>query len=500
VIGYYYIDNTHPSSTDTGNTYGYPNKPRKSIPTAYAAGSCVEIRGGPYVGDQLTIVANGTPDKPVWIRGSSSGAKPTIRYEVIINGSYVILENLFFDTSEKTLSFRYKSSSVDHACIRNSEFAGPGTNIGNNAVIYVAGTSSVKTSNIVIYNNHVHDFGDDDSASENDYHGVLPGEYSEYVWVLSNHIHNMGGDSIQVGQATYSADQRPNYVYIGGNTFHDDRENAVDIKRANHVIVSQNTCYGYEPTGSSAGEVIIIHDGPDNVWILYNKIHSGSYGIQTTQSTNTYFIGNLVYNIHHPSGTAWDPNSGYSYGAAIHFRGASTGGAIANTLYDYDTGIQLTQGTAAGYDIKNNIFAGRAEPLGMDIRVGDSSVASGSNLDYCLFYYGGGSARIYWNASAVNVATFKSRYGKCLNCPGEADPLFGNPAGGDFHLQASSPAKDKGTTHPAYTTFFNQYGVDIRKDTEGRLRPQGAAWDIGAYEFELAPLAPKNVRVKEYSK
>ena len=51
-----------------------------------------------------------------------------------------------------------------------------------------------------------------------------------------------------------------------------------------------------------------------------------------------------------------------------------------------------------------------------------------------------------------------------------ADPLFVS-AGTDFHLQASSPAVDAGTTMSA-----------LMLDIAGVSRPQGAAYDIGAYE------------------
>jgi hypothetical protein len=53
----------------------------------------------------------------------------------------------------------------------------------------------------------------------------------------------------------------------------------------------------------------------------------------------------------------------------------------------------------------------------------------------------------------------------------KADPKFVNPAGGDFHLQAGSPAIDKGTTNT------------LRTDRDGTPRPMGAAFDIGAYEY-----------------
>jgi len=34
-----------------------------------------------------------------------------------------------------------------------------------------------------------------------------------------------------------------------------------------------------------------------------------------------------------------------------------------------------------------------------------------------------------------------------------------------------------------FDRFQELYRIDIRKDIEGRARPQGAEWDIGAYEY-----------------
>jgi parallel beta-helix repeat protein len=52
----------------------------------------------------------------------------------------------------------------------------------------------------------------------------------------------------------------------------------------------------------------------------------------------------------------------------------------------------------------------------------------------------------------------------------QADPLFTNPAGDDFHLQASSPCIDAGTD------------AGVISDIDGDPRPVGAGYDIGADE------------------
>jgi hypothetical protein len=46
-----------------------------------------------------------------------------------------------------------------------------------------------------------------------------------------------------------------------------------------------------------------------------------------------------------------------------------------------------------------------------------------------------------------------------------------DPAGGDYHLQISSPAIDGGTPL-----------IEFNYDQEGIQRPKMLAWDIGAYE------------------
>ena len=54
----------------------------------------------------------------------------------------------------------------------------------------------------------------------------------------------------------------------------------------------------------------------------------------------------------------------------------------------------------------------------------------------------------------------------------EGEPLFVNPSGADFHLQAASPAIDSGSPVNAPNDDF-----------DAKKRPKGAEYDIGALEF-----------------
>ena len=67
----------------------------------------------------------------------------------------------------------------------------------------------------------------------------------------------------------------------------------------------------------------------------------------------------------------------------------------------------------------------------------------------------------------------------------QADPMFVNAAGDDFHLQAGSPCTDAGTD------------AGVVSDIDGHSRPFGAGYDIGADESRpqwnlYLPLVVKN--------
>ena len=55
-------------------------------------------------------------------------------------------------------------------------------------------------------------------------------------------------------------------------------------------------------------------------------------------------------------------------------------------------------------------------------------------------------------------------------------PMFVDPANDDFHLLFNSPAIDAGTN------------TGVATDYDGTARPQGAAYDIGAYEYTPPPM------------
>ncbi|WP_457670612.1 choice-of-anchor Q domain-containing protein, partial [Thiolapillus sp.] len=132
-------------------------------------------------------------------------------------------------------------------------------------------------------------------------------------------------------------------------------------------------------------------------------------------------------------------------------------------------------------NIRGNIISDVTKSSHVFIEHG--SIVDFSSLHNNLLYQRGGDASIRWgDGEILNVSEFEFEYPAQGQGNLEADPLFINPSSNNFFLQSSSPAIDRNTENDVYQIFQNLYGIDIRVDNDGDMRPQGAGWDIGALE------------------
>ena len=103
-------------------------------------------------------------------------------------------------------------------------------------------------------------------------------------------------------------------------------------------------------------------------------------------------------------------------------------------------------------------------------------------------YYAGGNVirNNITYANAVNISDDGGQAALQVDHNLTANPMFTDAAAGDFTPLAGSPAIDAGA-------FVDQVATDVA----GGARPQGAGFDIGAYEFGVGTglSAPKNLRV-----
>jgi hypothetical protein len=139
-----------------------------------------------------------------------------------------------------------------------------------------------------------------------------------------------------------------------------------------------------------------------------------------------------------------------------------------NTIFAYKAGpgfgasFEVHQGQALIDRLRNNIILSSGGRY-FDVTSGatNSGCSSTDAVSACPNFTG--SNNLLYGAGA---ATFTNLVTGSIN----ADPKLANPAQGDAHLQAGSPAIGAGVTIPA-----------LAVDLDGKQRPQGAAYDIGAY-------------------
>jgi hypothetical protein len=243
-------------------------------------------------------------------------------------------------------------------------------------------------------------------------HGIL--NNGSYTLVSNNHIHNItlsGGCTGSGGAGVVNANYSSTTGDIIGNVVHD--------------IGKPGGCNGVQGIYSSNKGGKIMNN------IVYR---ASSYGIHLWHAATDVLIAN---------------NTVFANGSS------SMGGGIVTGDGDSPGGIQLKNTKVINNIVVNNPRSGIMQYC----YSGQSCIGTG-NITANNLVYGNGSAISLKTGSATGTIS--------------ADPKFVsyNPTGtGDYRLQSTSPAINKGTATSAPTT-----------DIVGVARPKGGAFDIGAYE------------------
>jgi hypothetical protein len=179
----------------------------------------------------------------------------------------------------------------------------------------------------------------------------------------------------------------------------------------------------------------------------------------TGESTNNNIVRNNRFH---------DNGAGTQGGAMVIGSGNNTE-VYNNLVYGNFRGITICCGTtiATNEQILNNTVSNNTNE-GVNAQDGTGHLVQNN------IFYANGVNEVY-NAATTHSYNLTT------------DPRFVNTAGGDFRLQANSSAIDAGAT-------LSQVTIDIISTP----RPQGAAYDIGAYEFptnNTPPSPPTNVTI-----
>jgi Right handed beta helix region/Protein of unknown function (DUF1565) len=232
------------------------------------------------------------------------------------------------------------------------------------------------------------------------------------------------------------------HIVLRGNHLHDNANQGI-LGNGHHVLIEGN---------------LIARNGlrADNE---KSNLEHGIY------ATGTYFT--IVNNVIHSNRAYGIQVAGYPYKAESHagpeFADARHWLISHNTIaFERNrAGIVVWQPHATDCVIQNNIFYQNAVTLGPGSCQGVDFVAAGGGhvIRHNLFY-------------APDRTSISRRGDNRVSDNLEQDPLFVAPERFDFRLRKGSPAIDAGTSQDAVAT-----------DREGIHRPQGAGFDIGAYEY-----------------
>lgn len=276
-------------------------------------------------------------------------------------------------------------------------------------------------------------------------------------------------------------------------------------------------------------DAVKITDGAHHIRLMYSEVtraRSHAILVSNPASTHNEFIGLYVHN----SGSAdLSPLPHAFYISTSHnlIEGCVIHDIAGHGVHIYNSGVGtpdfnvvrnnwvfnlrrktgVTIGTGRGNLVYNNVVAWNQNGIGVDYGARDTLVYNNTvfaNGDFNIFvgYHNATYNTTLRNNIAYQVRVAPNDLSLLANARGVVaennltgrpirnlgtgvtlrgnllgDPLLVDPDSSDFHLQAESPAVDAGLSLP-----------EVLDDIEGVPRPQGGAYDLGA--FELAATAP----------
>jgi len=475
----HWVDPTSAFSTDALNANGSPIRPRRSIPGDVPAGSVVVIAGGTFSSID-PITSAGTAAQPVFYRGLNPSARPVIKDDLYVEGTarYVIIENIALDRD-------YESSGVNiigpahHIALRHCDVQD-----AQGAVLIYD-----HASNVVVYNNHIHDCGDLNAAGDVDDNGIIIGEGSD-CWILDNLIRNCVGSGIVLNPGFDVPNATIHHCYIGRNQVHHVRQSGLWSKQSQDCVFSQNTVWSILLTNHTSADGIGFQYGPERLWILNNRVFDCEYGIRSGSNSvsnpgkNVYIIGNVLHEIHDKS-NEWNANNSWG-NSGICLPGGVNRFVHNNTIYNCDAGINCPGD--GSYAIANNIIANVTRSGGNHIWMQDEAGNTSWNMSNNLIWQGGAAARLKFRNTVYTVPGLQASQAARAVANILVDPALAAPNLGDFHLLTGSQAIDTGLNMTFASQYQSAFGVAGNLDADGVLRPSDGngdrvfAWDIGAIE------------------
>ncbi|MDQ1333381.1 MAG: putative pectate lyase [Thermodesulfobacteriota bacterium] len=238
-----------------------------------------------------------------------------------------------------------------------------------------------------------------------------------------------------------------------------------------NAIIRFNTCHHNNGCGiqinadpSMGGDGI-----SSNCTVTHNVLYENGFGggsaINLASVRDSLIANNLIYSNHAGGIAAWDDDQGVEWGSKNNTY-------YNNTVHMPSDGrwaINLKNGSTGSKVYNNILIHENAARGGLEI---DTSSLAGFSSDYNIL------TQASVDELTMSLSAWQDNYSQDAHSLSQtAGQNFVSP-GSDYHLLATTLAIDAGSPLP-----------EITDDLDGNARPQGAGYDIGAYEF-VAPSCP----------
>jgi parallel beta-helix repeat protein len=274
----------HVSKNGDDSFEGSEEKPMKTIQRALdqqAPGQAIVLHDGTYQ-EHLRLSKAGRPDAPMFLI-AKEGASPVIvpagsdKPILHITGSYYVVSGIRVDAQKKMLR-AVMVENANHIALRDLD-------IGNGqgpSALYLRG------SDLGVISSLIHDY----KWPGHDAHGMIVVPDSNRILVLANESFGNDGDSLQcIGPDTSFGNAPARNILVEGNVFHEDEENAVDIKTCEDITIRGNQFHGYRPKSTAPqGSAMVVHYAARNILIENNTLFNNGRGL----SLGGVMVGNRL--------------------------------------------------------------------------------------------------------------------------------------------------------------------------------------------------------------
>ena len=458
------------SSPGGGNTYyvsaigndsnpGTPNSPFRTIQKAMNVvnpGDTVLVRGGTYKEGRITLRRCGTPNNWINIKAYPNET-PIIDgsdgYDYGWGGGLVQIGECAYSWSSPLPERGFwgvEYVKFDGFTVQNTNGVnhGRGYGISTNFCRYVI------VSNCTTMNTGSSGIGVKNGMEYSPYGNWNPLPKSHHIWILNNHIYNANSGTPKVGEALSTSGCED--VYIMGNYIDSKYEGISAGCGCNRITIA------YNEVVDDGINIYIDAEGLDqqDFWVYGNYCHGNGNG--------------CVIGTEQPG---WPDNPLLPTGGSVR-NVYIYNNIFASTRY-HGVGCvtDSTSGIKQNIQIINNVFDCIGYAIGMWVPATHiwEDVVIRNNIIKASNYDGG--IRISGGVQPVSELTIDHNF---FACDSElygtnyltGDPKWVNPSAGDYHLQSTSLAIDAGSNIDAPSVDF-----------DGNPRPQGTAFDVGAYEY-----------------